>query len=87
MGLQLRSMGVPDGLRPGLDMPLGFVGTDPKPMNLVASSVVWQRQVVTANGQAFHQGSCLLAAIFNTRTQGSGLPAVPDARINDERFN
>jgi hypothetical protein len=80
-------MVLPGGLRPGLNAPLGFVGTDPKPMNLGASSVVWQRQVVTVSGQAFHQGSCLLAAIFNTRTQGSGPPAVPDARINDERFN
>lgn len=87
MGLQLRSMGVPDGLRPGLDTPLGFVGADPKPMDLIASSVVWQSQIVTVNGQAFHQGSCLLAAIFNTSTQSSGPPAVPDARINDGRFN
>ena len=87
MGLQLRSMVVPGGLRPGLNAPLGFVGADPKPMNLIASSVVWQRQVVTVNRQEFHQESCLLAAIFNTRTQGSGPPAVPDARINDERLN
>jgi hypothetical protein len=56
-------------------------------MDLIASSVVWQSQVVTVNGQAFHQGSCLLAAIFNTSTQSSGPPAVPDARINDGRFN
>ena len=87
MGLHLRLMVVPGGLRPVLDAPLGFVGADPKPINLAASSVVWQRQVVTVNRQAFHQESCLLAAIFNTRTQGSGPPAVPDARINDERLN
>ena len=58
MGLQLRSMGVPNGLRPGLNAPLGFVGADTKPMNLIASSVVWQSQVVTVNGQAIHQGPC-----------------------------
>lgn len=37
MGLRLRSMGVPGGLRPGLDAPLGFVGANPKPINLVAT--------------------------------------------------
>ena len=58
MGLQLRAMVVPGGLHPGLDAHLGFVGADPKPINFVARAVVWQRQVVTVNGQAVHQEPC-----------------------------
>ena len=65
-------MGVPGGLRPGLDAPLGFVGADPKPINLIATLRS-------------------LAQVGNHREQARNsprtLPAVPDARINDERLN
>ena len=37
MGLHLRLMVVPGGLRPVLDAPLGFVGANPKSINLVAT--------------------------------------------------
>jgi len=36
-----------------------------------------------ADGRAVHDGPALFAAVLNTPTYGSGIPAVPAARVND----
>ena len=72
MGLHLRSMVVPGGLRLGLTAPLGFVGAKPKPIKLVP----------TLRGLA-RLGNHRDRARSSPRT----LAAAPDARINDGHLN
>ena len=40
-----------------------------------------------SNGQLQHQGPCLFASSLNTPTFGSGMPAVPHARIDDGQLD
>ena len=40
-----------------------------------------------SNGQRQHQGPCLFASSLNTPTFGSGMPAVPHARLNDGQLD
>ncbi|MFN0163765.1 MAG: diacylglycerol/lipid kinase family protein [Burkholderiales bacterium] len=42
---------------------------------------------VTADGALVHSGAALFASTLNTPTFGSGMPAVPDARIDDGHLN
>ncbi len=46
----------------------------------------WELQV-HADGQQVHQGPALFASSLNTPTFGSGIPAVPKARMNDGQLN
>ena len=39
------------------------------------------------DGQPAHSGATLFAAVLNTRSYGSGMPAVPHARIDDGRLD
>ena len=40
-----------------------------------------------SDGQLKHQGSCLFASSLNTPTFGSGMPAVPHARLDDGQLD
>jgi diacylglycerol kinase (ATP) len=42
---------------------------------------------VQADGSTVHQGAALFASVLNTRSFGSGMPAVPHARIDDGRLD
>lgn len=42
---------------------------------------------VSADGQPVFRGPALFASVLNTPTYGSGLPAVPTARIDDHRLD
>jgi diacylglycerol kinase (ATP) len=42
---------------------------------------------VAVDGQHLTDGSCLLASTLNTRTYGGGMPAVPNAQIDDGELN
>lgn len=42
---------------------------------------------ISADGQLLHQGTTLFASCLNTATYGSGMPAVPHARIDDGRLD
>jgi diacylglycerol kinase family enzyme len=46
----------------------------------------WDTQV-TLDGQMLHRGSTLFASTLNTPSYGSGMPAVPFARIDDGLLN
>jgi diacylglycerol kinase family enzyme len=46
----------------------------------------WDLQV-SADGQPLHQGPALFASSLNTPTFGSGIPAVPHARMDDGQLN
>jgi diacylglycerol kinase (ATP) len=48
----------------------------------LAALQTWDMQV-TLDGMLLHQGSTLFASTLNTPTYGSGMPAVPLARIDD----
>jgi diacylglycerol kinase (ATP) len=45
------------------------------------------RMEVTVDGVAVHSGKALFASTLNTRTFGAGMPAVPQARVDDGRLN
>jgi len=42
---------------------------------------------LVCDGETVHDGATLFAAVLNTRSYGSGMPAVPHARINDGRLD
>lgn len=42
---------------------------------------------IEADGQVVHDGTALFASTLNTPTYGGGMPAVPDARIDDGRLD
>jgi diacylglycerol kinase (ATP) len=42
---------------------------------------------VTRDGEALHHGPVLMASTLNTPTYGSGMPAAPEARIDDGRLD
>lgn len=42
---------------------------------------------VTLDGEALHHGPVLMASTLNTPSYGSGMPAAPDARIDDGRLD
>ena len=42
---------------------------------------------VRSDGQLVHQGAALFASSLNTPTFGSGIPAVPHARMDDGQLN
>ena len=42
---------------------------------------------LVCDGEPVHDGATLFAAVLNTRTYGSGMPAVPHARIADGRLD
>lgn len=46
----------------------------------------WDMQV-TLDGQPVHSGTTLFASTLNTPTYGSGMPAVPHARISDGQLD
>ena len=46
----------------------------------------WDMQV-QSDGLALHQGPALFASSLNTASLGSGIPAVPQARLNDGQLN
>jgi YegS/Rv2252/BmrU family lipid kinase len=42
---------------------------------------------IELDGQHFSEGSCLLASTLNTSSYGGGMPAVPNAQIDDGQLN
>lgn len=46
----------------------------------------WTAQI-EAGGQRLHSGPMLFTSVLNTPTYGSGLPAVPQARVNDGQLD
>jgi diacylglycerol kinase (ATP) len=46
----------------------------------------WDMEV-SADGVPLHRGPALFASVLNTRSFGSGMPAVPHARIDDGRLD
>lgn len=52
----------------------------------LASLRTWDIQV-TLDGQRVHSGAALFASTLNTRSFGGGMPAVPQALIDDGRLN
>ena len=46
----------------------------------------WHMQI-SIDGELVHQGTSLLASTLNTSTYGGGMPAVPDALMNDGKLN
>ena len=42
---------------------------------------------LVCDGETVHDGATLFAAVLNTRSYGSGMPAVPHARIDDGRLD
>ena len=52
----------------------------------IAALQTWQ-MTIHADGALAHQGTTLFASSLNTPTYGSGMPAAPDAQIDDGRLN
>ncbi|MFM7533631.1 MAG: diacylglycerol/lipid kinase family protein [Rubrivivax sp.] len=42
---------------------------------------------VQADGQPVHEGEAIFASVLNTPSYGSGMPAVPDARVDDGQLD
>ncbi len=46
----------------------------------------WSMEI-SVDGESMHRGTTLFASTLNTPSYGSGMPATPDARINDGQLN
>lgn len=76
-------------VRRTLDVPSGLRGL-PRYLWATLGELMHLRNwtlAVTADGVAVHQGPALMASSLNTPTFGAGMPAAPDARIDDGQLD